>query len=345
MSVHLERTACLGGQARSQTRGGWGESSPPGFTLIELLVVIAIIGVLVGLLLPAVQQAREAANRSACTNNLKQLALAMMNHESAKGRLPENYGRSEADRQAGTGQQYNTNNTGRSWLANCLPYMEELTVYDALPAEGQPMTANIDAYAEPLANVRCPSDGGARRGTRNGRANLGNHPTAGREWGITSYKAVAGGNWAWGDHTGVTQSTNKWGASGNGLDRGNGIINRNGDKHPGNVTTLVDILDGTSKTFAIGETVPEWCNHTSWFFFNHATATCGVPLNYRVEQGNAFLASAHGDWSRNYSFFSRHPGGGSFAFVDGSVAFIQDSISIDVYRQLATIAGGESVSP
>ncbi|NBS33323.1 MAG: DUF1559 domain-containing protein [Planctomycetia bacterium] len=99
------------------------------------------------------------------------------------------------------------------------------------------------------------------------------------------------------------------------------------------------------QTFAVGETVPEWCNHTSWFFFNHATATCGVPLNYRIEQGSAFLASAHGDWSRNYSFFSRHPGGGSFAFVDGSVAFIQDSIAIDVYRQLATISGGESVSP
>jgi len=308
-------------------------------------VVIAIIGVLVGLLLPAVQQAREAARRSACTNNLKQLALAMLNHESAKGRLPENYGRSEADRQANVGPQYNTNNTGRSWLTNCLPFMEELTVFDALPAEGQPMTANIDAFAEPLRNVRCPSDGGARRGTRNGRANLGNHPTSGREWGITSYKAVAGGNWAWGDHTGVTQATNKHGSTNNGLDRGNGVINRNGDKYSGNVTPLVDILDGTSKTFAVGETVPEWCNHTSWFFFNHATATCGVPLNYRIEQGSAFLASTHGDWSRNYSFFSRHPGGGSFAFVDGSVAFIQDSIAIDVYRQLATISGGESVSP
>jgi prepilin-type N-terminal cleavage/methylation domain-containing protein/prepilin-type processing-associated H-X9-DG protein len=316
-----------------------------GFTLIELLVVIAIIGVLVGLLLPAVQQAREAANRSACGNNMKQLALAMLNHENALQRLPQNYGRSKADAAAATAIQWNTSNTGRSWITACLPYMEELTVYDAIPADGQPMTSSIDAYAAKLKNLLCPSDGGARRGTRNGISNLGNHPTAGKEWGITSYKAVAGGNWAWGDHTGILQPGGRWPNDANGMERGNGVINRNGNNENGNVTILQDILDGTSKTFAIGETVPQWCSHTSWFFFNHATATCGVPLNYRIDQGNAYLVSQWGDWPRNYSFFSRHPGGGQFAMVDGSTKLIMDSINIDTYRQLATISGGEVVAP
>jgi prepilin-type processing-associated H-X9-DG protein len=178
----------------------------------------------------------------------------------------------------------------------------------------------------------------------NDRANLGNHPTAGQEWGVTNYKAVAGGNWAWGDHTGVTMPSGRWANNSDGFDRGNGMICRNSDNQPRNITRLSDIADGTSKTFAIGETVPAWSNHTTWFSFNHSTASCGVPLNYRRGLlGDPGLVAARGDWGRNYSFFSRHPGGGTFTMADGATAFISDSVDLQLYRQMATLDAGEIV--
>ena len=120
------------------------------------------------------------------------------------------------------------------------------------------------------------------------------------------------------------------------------MICRNSDNQPNNKTTISDIRDGTSKTFAIGESVPEWCQHTTWFYFNHSTASCGVPLNYRV--GMVDLVAATGDWGRNYSFFSRHAGGAMFAMADGATTFIEDQIDLTVYRQLATISGAENVA-
>jgi len=95
-----------------------------GFTLVELLVVIAIIGTLVGLLLPAVQQAREAARRSACGNNMKQLALSVLNFESTRKRLP-----AANDRD---GNSTGVNNAGWSWIVMVLPFMEEVNMHTNL---------------------------------------------------------------------------------------------------------------------------------------------------------------------------------------------------------------------
>src|SRR5947209_803859 len=101
--------------------------SRPGFTLIELLVVIAIIGVLVGLLLPAVQQVREAASRMSCQNNLKQIGLALHNYESSNRRFPAGYLSTPgvASRDAQTGDW----GPGWSWLAILLPYVEQAPLH------------------------------------------------------------------------------------------------------------------------------------------------------------------------------------------------------------------------
>jgi hypothetical protein len=106
---------------------------------------------------------------------------------------------------------------------------------------------------------------------------------------------------------------------------------------------MAHITDGTSVTLAIGEAVPSWCTHTWWWWFNGATATCGVPLNYRIGYGEGQLKAWAGDWGRNYSFFSRHPGGAQFSLCDASTRFVSNDIDITLYRSVATISGSEAV--
>ena len=298
------------------------------FTLVELLVVITIIGILIALLLPAVQAAREAARRAQCVNNLKQMMLGMHNYHQSQNMFPINFGGN---------QQYNSSATGHSWITGLLPYIEQQPLYNLIDFK-QPLSyaANTTVSKTPVAAFLCPSDS-TRKGTMTGVANLGD------ERAITNYKACAGSNWNAGDHTGVSCPTGRWRGDSNGLDRGNGIICRNADNQVGNYTGIAEIRDGTSNTFAIGECVPSWCQHTWWYWFNGCTATCGIPLNYRKGQGDVFLVAQWGDWGRNYSFFSQHPSGANFALCDGSVKFVQEAIDINLYRAMATISGNETL--
>jgi prepilin-type processing-associated H-X9-DG protein len=120
---------------------------------------------------------------------------------------------------------------------------------------------------------------------------------------------------------------------------------RNGqlDSGPNRLVTtrLRDVRDGTSSTFALGESVPEWCRHTWWYWFNASTATCAIPLNY--QQQPDLQVFMEGDWWHNYSFLSRHPGGANFALVDGSVRFVSENIGRETYRALGTIQADEVV--
>jgi prepilin-type N-terminal cleavage/methylation domain-containing protein len=143
--------------------------TPVAFTLVELLVVIAIIGTLVGLLLPAVQVAREAARRSSCQNNLKQMALGVLNFESAFRRLPRN-GKEDALRSAwtytsGTTIKYDGNSKGYSYMFAILPFVEEQSLYDlalksALNAASTGGTKALDNSQRStiVPAFRCPSD-------------------------------------------------------------------------------------------------------------------------------------------------------------------------------------------
>jgi prepilin-type N-terminal cleavage/methylation domain-containing protein len=310
------------------------------FTLVELLVVIAIIGILVALLLPAIQAAREAARRTQCTNNLKQLALACHNHHDTHGELP--YSTYDG--------QYNTNSRGYSWIAHILPHIEQQALYDGIKvADCDKLVSYNNALRMNdqlegtrvrqifLEAVRCPSDivEEISPGVANGfNANGGSV--------ATSYKGVSGCNWAWGGFN-ISQP----GGSNHGLDRGNGIFDRlmlypqNPSHGSTNTTKLAKILDGTSSTLMIGESSNEISSHTGcWTHFNHTTATCAIPFNYRQPNGNWWGVN---DWGRNYSFHSYHPGGGMFALADGAVTFISEDIDLTLYRALATRNGREAV--
>jgi len=311
------------------------------FTLIELLVVIAIIAILIGLLVPAVQQVRAAAARSVCQNNLKQLALAVHTYNDTYKTLPRN---------AGPGYGYNaTSPNCWSWIAQILPYIEQKNLYDAGGiAAGPTMSASVLPDGTPtcskiIPSLLCPADEDSKK-VFTDRANVGNVNGVGM--GPTNYQGVCGANWAWGDArwnpvsgytAGLPPAT-----STNGLDRGDGIFFRS-DGAPGTGVrcTLTSIRDGTSNTFMIGEDIPTKNYHCDWAFFNHATATCAIYPNNRTPTGGEYAIT---DWPNVYSFRSYHTGGLQFAMGDASVHFISDGIAIPIYRALATRNGGEPVS-
>jgi hypothetical protein len=113
---------------------------------------------------------------------------------------------------------------------------------------------------------------------------------------------------------------------------------------------MAQVKDGTSNSFAVGEAVPRWSNHTWWWHFNGVTATTAVPLNQpALCPGGAGLGKAQAltacytDWPNNYSFMSEHVGGGQFLMADGAVRFVSENIDLDTYRGLGTIDGGETI--
>ncbi len=340
--------------------------APRGFTLVELLVVIAIIGILIALLLPAVQAAREAARRAQCTNNLKQLGLAVLNYENAMRTLPINWGEGDiGDAPAApSGDIY-----GHSWLTMILPYVELDTVYKNAEdyfgtnwkyGHGWPAPTNTTTEHPavfPVSAFNCPSD------THNSGL-LDNQLLAdGVDVGITNYKSVAGANWQ--GTTGVAHYRKQdvlpadggpYGgrnaSSYDGLDYGDGAICRGMGpqvtkttttgskitKGKAIVTRMRDFRDGASNTLVIGESIPEYCAFSAWFWFQGSIGTCGLPMNYTPDGQQNPTAT---DWTQSMGFMSRHTGGGNFTMGDGSVRFISETIAIDIYHGLATIDGGE----
>jgi prepilin-type N-terminal cleavage/methylation domain-containing protein len=332
-----------------------------GFTLVELLVVIAIIGVLVALLLPAVQSAREASRRSKCTNNSKQLGLALHNYHDVFGVFPINYSQSAQGPNGPGGNSGDNGSRQCSWMALILPYIEQSSLYNSInwnlgmkDAGGAP-TSNV-AIAQTVVPVfRCPSDpsgsvGGGRYGTREW---LGRWPDATfGQFGGTNYKGCVGSDWNWGVFA------NPMGGTPQGLDGGNGIFVRDENvrnANPKDMRRMSQVTDGLSNTFAIGEALPELCSHTFWYGMNASLATSAIPLNYSVGVfrstnsrqnyfGSQTLFAPFWDWNNNYSFASQHPGGGMFTLGDGSTRFISENINLQTYRALGTMDGGESVS-
>ena len=292
-----------------------------GFTLIELLVVVGIVAVLIGLLLPAVQKVREASARAACQNNLKQLALAVHSYESGQRRLPPNtqgFAGSWRDWPGQFGQR------SWSWLARLLPHLEHGTLYTQAGIPDKSFGESLSSIAQPISLLFCPSDGAKEAGSALDRANLAGIPV-----GLTNYKGVGGSNWCWGDHASV-------GPTGecDGLKAGNGLFYREDWRYP---RRFAQISDGTSNTLLVGEDIPSLNAHCSWPYSNNAVGTAAIPLNTPRDRSVSNIM----DWESLYSFRSRHPGAAQFGMADGSVRLLRDSISLPVYRGMATIAGGE----
>jgi len=286
-----------------------------GFTLVELLVVIAIIAMLVTLLLPAVQAARESARRAQCLNNLKNISLAVQNFHSAKTRIPRSHNYEEL--------------SGRGWITETLPFFEEQNKYDAMEPyfEGKfganqginhPDLANI--VNQPIAIFRCPSAGSQEVSTQQ-------YQWTGKQIALTNYKGIVGNT--------------RMGGAGVGSDDCHRSPDCRGLFWRFSFMKTIrfkNISDGLSKTFLAGEDLPRFNFHSGLYHGNGDYSSTHFPLNLKPNPPKP------ADWPTSITFRSDHPGGGYFAFVDGSVAFINDDVDFDVYRFLSTRNGDELVT-
>jgi prepilin-type N-terminal cleavage/methylation domain-containing protein/prepilin-type processing-associated H-X9-DG protein len=285
---------------------GGGVRRTPGFTLVELLVVIAIIGVLVALLLPAVQAAREAARRAQCSNNLKQLGLALHNYHDTHKSLPPGW------------LNVAGNNNFMGWGTYILPFMEQSALHDQMKSVGAyheawfniaDMTTASPSVPTPYARTVldafiCPSDpsGGINRF-------LG-------DYGKSNYTGIGGRHYL--------------GGSG-----------ANGTFYDNSFVRFRDITDGLSNVFSIGErSTLEKSNWTQ----KNGTIWIGGDAANRYYYNNA-IVSASTYYSINgaagsFNITSAHPGGAQFLFGDGSTRLISETIDLNTYRDLGAINSG-----
>ena len=321
--------------ARSATFGA--------FTLVELLVVIAIIAILIALLLPAVQAAREAARRVQCSNNLKQLGIALHNYHGAHGTLP--FGTSwEGIPDASIGHS-------GTWVAMILPQLERQAHYEQfvfhLPLVDP---ANHIAVNSVVPTIICPSDGSSHDAIRGSRCESGddaNIPTAPKRSHVLWYPGSMGPTrpnqcpyCAEGPGSYCCQGANL------GTNPPGGFVGLFGRTHI--AVKFSQVRDGLSTTFMLGETIPKHCFHNVAFARNQPVSQTMTPLNTMIGEEVVWDDSKdpHGYAPPNYhacGFKSRHPGGANFCMADGSVHFINETIDYRLYNELGTRAGEESV--
>jgi prepilin-type N-terminal cleavage/methylation domain-containing protein/prepilin-type processing-associated H-X9-DG protein len=336
-----------------------------GFTLIELLVVIAIIGVLIALLLPAVQAAREAARRAQCVNNLKQIGVALHNYINAVGVFPPGYVSAvnptvtDACNQDAENQHGVDLGTGWAWGSMLLPYLEQQPVYNAINFSlSVAYRQNDTASLTPLSVFLCPSDPGPSVVPVFEDPPDPNNPGsyAGTHIVDTLSRGNYVGMYGLGEicaQSGAPDAINNNGAGPAGGHYG--IFYRNSR------TSVAEIADGTSNTIAVGErshnlsyvtwvarSIDGWLGKTSPIEggtdqFNPSPEECWTQVlgPAGLEDGPRTINNpqAHVE-----DYWSRHPGGANFLFADGSVHFLKSSIDPRPWRAMATRGMGEVIS-
>jgi prepilin-type N-terminal cleavage/methylation domain-containing protein/prepilin-type processing-associated H-X9-DG protein len=303
-----------------------------GFTLVELLVVIAIIGILVALLLPAVQAAREAARRMQCGNNLKQIGLGLQNYHDTYKSFPPAWSRWVSNLPAAGGSDsWNQ----WSWGTSILPFIELSSLADTLGTTRNSMqvvagqAALLTIMRQPIPTYRCPSDNGPVTNTDRDEFPYG---TTGSAIATSNYVGACS---SFGGSTDNNNTTAPQAGGGRPVEQGL-FIETTG-------RNMRDVLDGTSNTIAVGER--RWrVKRTDGVITNVQAANS---LGIRTRGGTSGGVSTRADvvftgcskinanaLSNGASLFrrgtsSQHPGGAQFAFVDGSVQFLSETINFD----------------
>jgi prepilin-type N-terminal cleavage/methylation domain-containing protein/prepilin-type processing-associated H-X9-DG protein len=328
-----------------------------GFTLIELLVVIAIIAILIGLLLPAVQKIREAARRMTCSNNLKQIGLALHNYHDVVGKFP-------AGGQLGPpgGSTGDWNDARGSWLLFLLPYVEQDNLYRISGGSVAEQTygggvavlnyMNNNRIKAPSV-YRCPSDGDNTGYKANYAGSVGPQCAVGQ---CGSYPNTpwcepdisgAGGGLAMMGYTRSPDHGNSFSATDI-----RGMFNRLGAE-----LRMSSARDGLSNTILVGEVRVLQHDHVwqggefwaSWCWYNGGAAhtTTITPINYDNNQLNGCSPDPtryYGNWNTAWGFKSYHAGGVNFLFGDGAVRFIRESIDHRTYQLLGCRNDSQAVA-